>query len=137
MLLIGFDMERHDSKNRTLNLAFVTSAASFSANVLCCVITHPLDLIRTRAYFQYHNKDQAQHYNGIINAFIKIYETDGMLGYFRGLLPRILRKGMGSIIAWSFYEYLIDKKDAKIFKALSKWKDIIYIRIMKEQEGLI
>ena len=77
MLLIGFDMERSDSKNRTLNLAFVTSAASFSANVLCCVITHPLDLIRTRAYFQYHNKDQAQDYNGIINAFIKIYETDG------------------------------------------------------------
>ena len=46
---------------------------------------------------------------------MKIYETDGVAGYFRGLLPRILRKGMGSIIAWSFYEYLIDKKDALIF----------------------
>ena len=47
---------------------------------------------------------------------MKIYETDGVMGYFRGLLPRILRKGAGSIIAWSFYEYLIDKKDAVIFK---------------------
>lgn len=93
----------------------MTSLASFSANAACCVITHPLDLIRTRVYFQYHNKDQAQHYNGLAHAFKKIYETDGMIGFFRGLLPRILRKGMGSIIAWSFYEYLIDKKDAMIF----------------------
>ena len=50
-----------------------------------------------------------------MNAFVKIYEKDGFPGYFRGLVPRIARKGMGSIIAWSFYEYLIDKKDAMIF----------------------
>jgi hypothetical protein len=37
------------------------------------------------------------------------------MGFFRGLIPRIARKGLGSIIAWSFYEYLIDKKDAMIF----------------------
>jgi len=38
-----------------------------------------------------------------------------MRGFFDGLTPRIMRKGMGSIIAWSFYEFLIDKKDAMIF----------------------
>ena len=46
-----------------------------------------------------------------------------MQGYFRGLLPRILRKGMGSIIAWSFYEYLIDKKDAMIFTWVGSEQD--------------
>ena len=50
-----------------------------------------------------------------MNAMTKIYETDGFSGYFRGVMPRIARKGLGSIIAWSFYEYLIDKKDAMIF----------------------
>ena len=116
LMLWGFNQESGMSQgNRALNLAMVTSAASFSANAVCCVITNPLDLIRTRAYFQYHNKDQAQHYSGIANAFVKIYETDGVRGYFRGLMPRIARKGMGSIIAWSFYEYLIDKKDVVIF----------------------
>ena len=98
-----------------MNLALVTSAASFMANMVCCIITNPLDLIRTRAYFQYHNKDQAQHYSSITNAILKIYEKDGVQGYFRGLVPRIARKGLASIIAWSFYEYLIDKKDALIF----------------------
>jgi hypothetical protein len=43
---------------------------------------------------------------------VKIYENEGVPGFFRGLLPRIARKGLGSIIAWSCYEYLIDKKDA-------------------------
>ena len=113
MILIGSGI---DSANRTLNLTIVASMASFSANIVCCAVTHPLDLIRTRAYFQYHNKDSSQHYNGIADAALKIYEREGAIGYFRGLLPRIMRKGMGSIVAWSFYEYLIDKKDAIIFK---------------------
>ena len=70
-----------------------------------------------------------------------------MGGYFRGLLPRILRKGMGSIIAWSFYEYLIDKKDAVIFKWNSRlWQrlnsqsafKIIYIyQYLKKEMNII
>jgi len=36
-------------------------------------------------------------------------------GFFDGLTARILRKGLGTIVAWSFYEFLIDKKDAMIF----------------------
>jgi hypothetical protein len=40
--------------------------------------------------------------------------TEGFIGLFNGLVPRILRKGLGSIIAWTLYEFLIDKKDAMI-----------------------
>jgi len=36
------------------------------------------------------------------------------MGFFRGLTPRIARKGLGSIIAWTLYEFLIDKKDMLI-----------------------
>ena len=104
------------SSNRALKLAYITSLASFSANVLSCVVTHPVDLIRTRVYFQYYNKDTRQHYNSITEAVGKIYEHDGFKGYFRGLMPRIARKGLGSIIAWGIYEYLVDKKDALIFQ---------------------
>ncbi len=71
-----------------------------------------------------------------MNAFIKIYETDGAIGYFRGLIPRIARKGMGSIIAWSFYEYLIDKKDALIFSWKVVASEIVWVTIIsQEREG--
>ena len=48
------------------------------------------------------------------NAISKIYQKDGFFGFFRGLVPRILRKGMGSVVAWVIYEFLVDKKDAMI-----------------------
>ena len=41
---------------------------------------------------------------------MKIYEHDGFIGYFRGLTPRIMRKGLGNILAWGIYEYLVDKR---------------------------
>jgi glutathione peroxidase-family protein len=50
----------------------------------------------------------------MMNGFNKIYNQEGVAGFFRGLLPRIMRKGMGSIICWTFYEFLIDRKDAFI-----------------------
>ena len=84
------------------------------ANIVSCTITHPLDLIRTRVYFQFYNKNQQEQYSNIRDAVLKIYRIDGFFGYFRGLVPRILRKGFGSIVAWIIYEYLIDKKDAII-----------------------
>ena len=85
------------------------------ANVVACTITHPLDLIRTRAFFKFHNKDANQHYTGVMHGINKIYRKEGFSGFFKGLFPRILRKGFGSIIVWTSYEFLIDKKDA-VFK---------------------
>lgn len=99
---------------RAKRLMIVSTVSSFSANVVSCTITHPLDLIRTREICKFYNHDKSQHYSGILQGFRKILSTDGFVGLFSGLTPRILRKGLGSIIAWTFYEFLIDKKDAFI-----------------------
>lgn len=52
-MLVGLSArnEGDQSGMRTSKLALVTSLASFSANIVSCVLTHPLDLIRTRVYF--------------------------------------------------------------------------------------
>ena len=110
ILLIGHKV----SDNKQVNLALVTSLASWSANIVSCVLTHPLDLIRTRVYFQFYNKEESEQYKGLIDAIKKIYQNDGFKGYFRGLMPRIVRKGFATIIAWVAYEYLINKEDAFI-----------------------
>jgi hypothetical protein len=39
-----------------------------------------------------------------------------MIGYFRGLVPRVVRKGLATIVAWVAYEYMINKEDAMIAK---------------------
>lgn len=38
-------------KERTYKLMMAISLASFAANFFACLVTHPLDLIRTRIYF--------------------------------------------------------------------------------------
>ena len=114
-LLYDYEMQQTvSSAQRVKAIAVISSLSSMMANIVSCTITHPLDLIRTRAYFQYYNKDQNQHYQGILNGIEKIYETDGIPGFFQGLIPRIVRKGLGSIVAWTCYEFLIDKKSSII-----------------------
>jgi len=111
---LDIDNEKYSDAERMKRLLIVSTVSSFSANVVSCTLTHPLDLIRTREICKFYNHDTSQHYSGIIQGFQKIMSTEGFFGLFNGLVPRILRKGLGSIIAWTFYEYLIDKKDAII-----------------------
>ena len=97
-------------KRLLLYTTLVSSMSSVTANLMSCVITHPLDIIRTRIYFQHFNKDQSQHYEGIFRALHQIYEHDGFIGYFRGITPRIMRKGLGTVLSWALFEYLVDRR---------------------------
>ena len=105
-------MSSETKSQRLKAIAIISSISTFMANVVACTLTHPLDLIRTREFFKFHNKDSNQHYKGVGNAVVKIYNKEGFPGFFRGLVPRIFRKGFGSIVIWVSYEFLIDKKDA-------------------------
>jgi solute carrier family 25, member 38 len=103
-------------KSDTRQNVVVTSLASASANAISCLVTNPIDIIRTRVYFQYYSADKEQQYSGLYDGIRKIYEKDGPRGFFRGLVPRVLRKGMATVICWVAYEYLIDKEDAIMAK---------------------
>ena len=103
-----------NSNSKAYNLALVTTCASTFANIISCTITHPIDLIRTRVLFRFYSKNEDEHYKSLYDAMVKIYRTNGFLGFFRGLMPRIMRKGFGTIVAWGIYEYMVDKKDAMI-----------------------
>ena len=47
------------STDRLKALTIISSIASFSANIASCTLTHPIDLIRTRIFFQHYNKDMS------------------------------------------------------------------------------
>jgi len=108
-----FDPLAPDTVNRVSKLWYVSILASINANFFSCILTHPFDIIRTRVFFQHYNKDITQHYGGIMQAMRSIYEYDGLIGYFRGLTPRLIRKGAGNVLAWGMYEYLVDRRTFK------------------------
>ncbi|MFN7881219.1 MAG: hypothetical protein ACK5NI_01925 [bacterium] len=74
MLLYEYEMSGKVSQMERLKaIAVISTTSTLMANIVSCTITHPLDLIRTRAFFKFHNKDQNQHYAGILNGINKIY----------------------------------------------------------------
>jgi hypothetical protein len=44
--------------DRFKRLALISTASSFAANTVSCILTHPLDLIRTREICKFYNHDK-------------------------------------------------------------------------------
>ncbi|KRT78680.1 mitochondrial carrier protein [Oryctes borbonicus] len=80
-------------KANTFNLAksytpLVNFSSGFVAGSLATLLSFPFDVIRTRLVAQ---SEKYKAYNGIINAFVKIYKSEGFPVYFRGLTPTIIQ----------------------------------------------
>ena len=74
MILYEYEMsDKVSQMERMKAIAVISTTSTLMANIVSCTITHPLDLIRTRVFFKFHNKDQNQHYAGILNGINKIY----------------------------------------------------------------
>lgn len=56
--LFQFDPFSDKIRQRSLYIALVSALSSITANIMSCIITHPLDIIRTRVFFQFYNKDK-------------------------------------------------------------------------------
>ena len=113
-VLVGWGKLNKYEQNDKKKLIVLSAASAMSANIISCLITHPLDIVRTRILFRYYNKDPDQRYANMADAVRKIYRNDGLFGFFRGMIPRVMRKGFGNIISWTAYEYLVDKRKIKI-----------------------
>jgi len=62
--------------------------AGGSAGFVEVCIMHPLDLVKTR--FQLQTRGDAVYYTSIADCFKKMYQSEGLLSFYKGLLPPIL-----------------------------------------------
>lgn len=94
---------------------YVTLACGGCAGLVAQTASYPLDLIRRRLQVQGFSSDIALsdgHYKGVVDAFIRIYRTEGILGFYRGLVPNCIK--VAPAIAVSFYVYELMKQVLKI-----------------------
>ncbi|KAL6051686.1 hypothetical protein QOT17_019044 [Balamuthia mandrillaris] len=68
-----------------------TLACGGLAGTIAQTVAYPLDLIRRRMQVQGFNQNYGVEYNGMTDAFLKIYRTEGLLGFYRGLWPNYLK----------------------------------------------
>lgn len=59
-----------------------------SGKIAGVVASHPLHVITLRVMAQFVGGED--HYSGIFSSITEIYRTDGILGFFSGLIPRLL-----------------------------------------------
>ncbi|KAL0278368.1 UNVERIFIED_CONTAM: hypothetical protein PYX00_000204 [Menopon gallinae] len=80
----------------------VSSVSHFScgvlAGILASFVTQPADVIKTKMQL-YPNE-----FKTITSALIYIHQKHGIEGYFKGLVPRMLRRTLMAAMAWTIYE---------------------------------
>lgn len=77
--------------------------AASEAGVLTLFITNPIWVIKTRMCLQYSdNSDvkagtKVRQYNGMVDALVKIYKHEGLIGYYKGIVPGIFGVSHGAV----------------------------------------
>jgi len=75
------------------------------AGMIAAGLTNPLDLVRTRLQTQGEVK-AGPKYSGMLNTIATIWKEEGVIGFSRGVGPRMLFHSMSAAICWSVYEYM-------------------------------
>lgn len=93
-------------KNKALppNLHLFAAAQAGATTLL---ITNPIWVIKTRLCLQYSDNlvvSTKEKYNGMIDALVKIFKTEGIRGYYKGLVPGLFGVSHGAIQFMTYEE---------------------------------
>ena len=85
--------------------ASVNAMVGFSTGVIAAIITEPLDVIRTRLMTQRSAQlgEGAFGYESLADGLRKAVRSEGVLSLWKGLLPRLVTKGLGSLVWYTSY----------------------------------
>ncbi|KAM3865115.1 mitochondrial glycine transporter B-like [Diretmus argenteus] len=76
------------------------------AGVLASLVTQPADVVKT------HIQVSPSHWS-TSDAVRYIYKENGLRGFFRGAVPRSLRRTLMAAMAWTVYEQLMERMGLK------------------------
>uniref|UniRef100_A0A8C6UMY4 Mitochondrial glycine transporter n=1 Tax=Neogobius melanostomus TaxID=47308 RepID=A0A8C6UMY4_9GOBI len=92
-----------------ISLSATAPLANFScgvlAGVLACLITQPADVVKTQV--------QVNPLLWTRQAISNIYLEHGAQGFFRGAVPRLLRRTMMAAMAWTVFEQMMARLGLK------------------------
>ncbi|CAL1377378.1 unnamed protein product [Linum trigynum] len=105
---------------RNRSIIFFTSSATAEvfANLCLC----PFEAIKVKVQAQPHFA------KGLLDGFPKLYASDGLLGFYRGLVPLMGRNIPFSMVMFSTFEHTVDFLYRKVVKArkeeCTKWRQL-------------
>ena len=85
---------------------FLTFMLGQVVTVSAGIISYPLDTVRRRLMMTSGAKEKL--YNGTLDCFAKLYQKEGVNGFFKGCLSNVIR-GTGGALVLTFYDKIQDK----------------------------
>ncbi|XP_077135029.1 mitochondrial glycine transporter isoform X1 [Ranitomeya variabilis] len=85
----------------------INFSCGIMAGILASVITQPADVVKT------HMQLSPEKYRWTGETAHFIYQYHGLTGFFRGGIPRALRRTLMAAMAWTVYEQMMDKMGLK------------------------
>lgn len=94
------DLETINAKLPTWEYLWMSSLSK----TIAATLTYPYQVVKTRV--QNYQSVNSVQYNGVIDTIGKIYKLEGLMGFYKGLTPSIVRVLPGTCITFGVYEYL-------------------------------
>jgi hypothetical protein len=103
----GYELVKYEVKKMGItNVQSQAAISSCTIAILLTVITNPLDVLRTRVQYHHISHNENHNYKGVVSGVAMIFRQEGIRGLCAGIVPRFIKKGLGSIITWTSYESL-------------------------------
>ncbi|XP_065659708.1 mitochondrial substrate carrier family protein ucpB [Hydra vulgaris] len=80
--------------------------ASVTAGLITALVTSPVDVIKTRIMNERIVRNKNLVYTSAYSCFVKILNTEGLLGFYKGLVPNWVRIGPHTTISFLIFERL-------------------------------
>ena len=80
--------------------------SSLIAGLVTAIVTSPVDVVKTRVMNEKISVKQTPVYTSSYSCFLKIYSSEGILGFYKGFIPNWTRIGPHTIITFMIFEQL-------------------------------
>ncbi|XP_050315680.1 mitochondrial carrier homolog 2 [Anthonomus grandis grandis] len=113
------DFEDEESEEKRKEKWMSAMKCDILTHTAAIVVSQPFHVITIRMMAQFVGKETK--YLGIFGSIKEIYHQNGVLGFFSGLVPRILGDLLSLILAggltYTINRYLVEEKELKVYTA--------------------
>lgn len=81
----------------------VSAYAGILSGSFSKIIVYPIDTVKKRLQAQAVFGPIGDIYFGMFDCFVKIFKSEGLAGFYRGLLPSVLKTGMATGLSFSLF----------------------------------